>query len=95
MTSKLTELMSGMIEQFPSDQAGVFVLSPDNMKEFRKSTGSFSGDFKGHKVRKVNHAPNDKLYLLNEEEYQGLIEGLKNPIKVINKDKNETNQELD
>lgn len=87
--------MSGMIEQFDSDQAGVFVLSPENMKEFRKSTGRFSGDFKGHKVRKVNKAPKDKIYLLNEEEYQELIEGLQNPLKIINKDKNEENQKLD
>ena len=95
MTSRLTELMNGMIDRFPSDQAGVFVLSPDNMREFRKSTGRFSGDFKGHKVRKVKHAPNDKIYLLEEEEYQELIEGLQNPLKIINKDKNEEIKELD
>ncbi len=81
--------MNDMIEQFPTDQKGVFVLSPDSMKEFRDSTGSFSGEFKGHKVRKVNHAPKEKIYLLSEEDYQELVEGLKNPIRVLKKENNE------
>lgn len=94
MRSKLTELMSGMIDKYPRDIEGVFVLSFKNMKDFRKSTGTISGSFKGYKVRKVKQAPNDKIYLLSEKEYHELIEGLKSPISIINKQKNETDQKI-
>ena len=89
----LTETLNDMIEKSPTKELGVFVMSINNLDKFRKTHG-FSGEFKGHKVRGMKQAPDDKIYLLGEEDYQQLKEAVKNPIKTIkNKDKNETIKE--
>ena len=89
----LTETLDIMIDKNPTTESGVFVMSMNNLLKFRK-THNFSGEFKGHKVRGMKQAPEDKIYLLSEDDYQQLKEAVKNPIKTIkNKDKNETTQE--
>ena len=66
---RVLKIMSGMIEKYIPEEIGVFVMGRKTVKEFRRETGRFSGEYLGHKVRTLNACPDDKVYLMSNEEY--------------------------
>jgi hypothetical protein len=55
---------------------GVFVMSRETIRRFRKEARSFGGVFLGHKVRMLKSCPNEKIYLMSNEDFHTLKYGM-------------------
>lgn len=70
--------MSRMLNTHDSEKKGVFVMSRATIKRFRKESKSLSGQYMGHKVRAMRSCPDEKIYLMSNEDYAELQLGVLN-----------------
>jgi hypothetical protein len=72
MKTTITQLMIDMNKRNESLERGVFVMSKKTIKQFRKETKRFPDKFLGHKLRTLQGCPDEKIYLMEEDEFAEL-----------------------
>lgn len=72
MKTTITQLMIDMNEKNESLERGVFVMSKKTMKQFRKESKRFPETFLGHKLRTLQGCPDEKIYLMGDDEFAEL-----------------------
>lgn len=69
MKKTITQFLIEMNERHPDDDKGVFVMSQNTIRQFRKETKRFPETFLGHQLRTLQGCPDDKIYLMSPDEF--------------------------